>query len=117
MNSWAIYLLSAVALLLLVSPQLAGAVLESRESSDWRNVDGVRAAVDALRPGVMVNLTYGTAPTNDQIELRGLQLSCAYGNGTIVFPSRWPLTNANLTASAHYLIWLSDGQVEVGRTG
>jgi hypothetical protein len=117
LNSWAVYLLSAVALLLLVSPQLTRAVGESRESSDWRNLDGVRAAVDALRPGIMVNLTYGSASTNDPVELKGLKLSCAYGNGTITFPSRWPLPGANLSASAHYLLWLSGGQVQVARTG
>ena len=111
------YLLSAVGLLLLLSPQLTGTVRDSRESSDWRNLDGVRQAVDGLRPGIMINLTYGSMSTVDQVELRDVQFSCSYGNGTVTFPSRWPLPNVNLTASAHYLVWLSGGQVQVSRTG
>jgi len=117
LNSWAVYLLSAVAFLLLVSPQLTGAVRESRESSDWRNLDGVRKALDALSPGVMINLTYGNAPSNDPIELGGYELSCSYGNGTVTFPSLWPLPTTNLTGSSHYLVWLSGGKVQVAQTG
>ena len=111
------YLLSAVSLLLLVSPQLTGATRDSRESADWRNLDGVSTAVNSLRPGMMVNLTYGSLSTGDQIELRGLQFSCSYGNGTLSFSSRWPLPGVNLSASAHYLVWISGGQVEVKPSG
>jgi hypothetical protein len=117
LNSWGVYLLSAVALLLLLSPELTGAVGDSRESADWRNLDGVRAVVDSLHPGLVVNLTYGGGSTSDLVELRGAWLSCSYGNGTLAFPSRWPLPNVTLTAGAMYLVRLSAGRVQVAQTG
>jgi len=64
-----------------------------------------------------MNLTYGNSPTDDPIELDGSQLSCGYGSGTIAFPSLWPLPHENLTASSHYLVWLSAGEVQVAQTG
>jgi hypothetical protein len=117
LNSWAVYLLSALGLLLMVSPQLVGTVHDSRESADWRNLDGVRAAVDALAPGEVINLTYGSMSTSDPIRLAGHQLSCSYGNGTLAFASRWQLPDLNLTASTFYLVWLSGGEVQVARAG
>jgi hypothetical protein len=74
-------------------------------------------AVDSLRPGMVVNLTYGGGSTSDPIRLGGGLFSCSYGNGTLAFPSNWPLPNATLSSSDHYLVWLSAGSVEVAQTG
>ena len=109
--------MAAVALLLVLAPQLIRMVQDSRESADWRNLDGVRAAIDSLRPGLTVNLTYGSMSTGDRVTLGGRQFACSYGDGTITFPSRWQLSNESLSASAHQLLRLTGGLVEVVQTG
>ena len=104
-------------MLLLLTPQLVQTVRDSRESADWRSLDGVRAELDALTPGLVINLSYGTNSSSDLIRLDGNQLSCSYGSGTLTLPSRWPLPDVNLTASSPYVVWLSAGQVQVAPSG
>ena len=111
------YLLSAFALVLLLSPQLTGLVGDSRKGADWRTLDGVRAAVDALRPGVTLNLTYTSISPEDAVRLDGHSFMISYGNGTFSLPSRYVLPNLTLSSSAPHLLWLEGGRVVVTDLG
>jgi hypothetical protein len=117
MNSWGLYIVSSVALVLVIAPQLGSLTRDSREGIDWRNVDGIRSVVNSLGPGVLVNLSFGRTSAEDPVVLRGLSFSCAYGNGTIVLPSRWPLPNMTLLPGHHYRLWLSGEEVQVIEAG
>jgi len=117
MNSWGLYLVTSVALVLVIAPQLGSLARDSREGADWRNVDGIRSVVDSLGPGVLVNLTYGSASADDPVILSGFSFSCNYGNGTIVLPSRWSLPNVTLLPAHHYRLWLSGKEVQVIEAG
>lgn len=117
MNSWGLYLVSAVALVLVLTPQLSGLARASREAADWRFLDGVRAVADSLQPGVVVNLTFSSPLAPDPLQLGAHRLSSDYGGGTISLPSRWALPNATLYPSLHYLLWLSGSRVMVTQTG
>ncbi len=115
LNSWGLYLISAAALVLVLTPHLIGLLGDSRESSDYRAVDGVRAAIDGLHPGVKAEISLGTAGRGDPIVLGGNLVSCDYGGGLVSASSRWPLPNFTLRAAVHYLVWLSQGRVEVAQ--
>jgi hypothetical protein len=117
MNSWGLYLVASVALVLVVAPQLTGLAGDSREGADWRNVDGMRKVVDALGQGDTVNLTFTGAFAADPIVLTGFHIACDYGNGTLVLPSRWALPNTTLLPGHHYRVWLNGGEVQVTETG
>jgi len=112
-----VYLISAAAIVLLLTPELEGLVVESRKGADWRTLDSVRAAVDALRPGVVLNLTYGSLSAQDSVRLSGRLFTISYGNGTFSLPSRWLLPNETLHASVPHLLWLEGGKVVVASPG
>ncbi len=116
-NSWGIYLIASAVLVGIMTPQLMGVAGDSREGADWRCADGVRAALDALRPGVTIVMACESWPGGDPIKLGGTQVSAAYGSGTIVFPSRWRLPNVTLVPSATYRAWLDGAQVQVTPIG
>lgn len=115
MNSWGLYIFASVALVLLFTPQLDGVARDARESADWRNVDGVRAVIDSLRPGVAVLFTYGGSFAPDDVRLGGHLVSCPDGNGTISMPVTWPLPNVTLSPSVRYRLALVLGVVRVTR--
>ena len=105
-----------MALVLLFTPQLGGVARASRESADWRNVDGVRAAIDSLRPGMTALLAYGASGAPDEVNLGGHLVSCADGNGTISMPVPWALPNVTLSPSARYRLTLVLGVVTVTKS-
>jgi hypothetical protein len=113
LNSWGVYLFASLALVLLFTPQLTGIVKDTRVSADWRNLDGVRAAIDSLRPGVALHFSFGVAGVSDSVQLRGQQVSCFDGNGTISMPVVWALPNVTLVPALHYRFSLAQGWVRV----
>ena len=115
LNSWGLYIFASVALVLLFAPQLVGVARVARESADWRNVDGVRAVIDSLSPGVTVLMAYGSPDTLDDIRLGGHLVSCSDGNGTISMPVDWELPNVTLLPSAQYRLVLVLGVVTVSQ--
>ena len=117
LNSWGIYLVAAAALLLGLSPVLAATVADSREGVDYRNTDAVKAVLDALQPGVRAQLSLDPEVYADQIRLGGKAVVCDYPGGTISFSTRWDLSNATLSPSARYEVWLQGGVVQVERDG
>jgi hypothetical protein len=100
-------------LVLLLTPELTGVARASRDSADWRNVDGVRAAIDSLRPGVTALFAFGEGGAADDIRLSGHQISCSDGNGTISMPVTWALPNDTLSPSLQYRLSLADGVLVV----
>jgi hypothetical protein len=117
MDSWGLYLLAAVALVLVLTPQLTGLARYARESADLRYLEGVRAAVDGLRPGIVLSLG-STAPfAPDSIRFEGRQLSSDCGATTLVLYADWPLANATLTPASSYLLQLRGGVVMVTQVG
>lgn len=117
MNSWGVYLLAAAALVGVLAPQLVGVATLSREAADWRCADGVRAAIDTLRPGMSVVLSFGAWPTDDPVRLGGRAVSIDYGNGTVTFPVQWQVPTLTLSPSASYRAWLAGGEVQVTPVG
>ena len=116
-NSWAVYLFAAAALVLLFTPQLVGVARTSRAAADWRDLDGVRAIVDSLRPGIQVRFSFGVARFSDDIALEGHTVSCFVGNGTISMKVLLALPNATLGPAVRYSLSLVGGVVRVGRDG
>jgi hypothetical protein len=106
LNSWGLYIFASVALVLLFTPQLVGVTKDARDSADWRNIDGVRAVIDSLRPGITLLLAYGPSVSPDEVRLGGHLVSCPDGNGTISMPVRWALPNVTLSPSARYRLSL-----------
>jgi hypothetical protein len=104
-------------MVLFMTPQLTSLTRDSREASDWRNVDGVRSVVDALNPGIQVTLTFGSGPGEDPIRLGGHTLSCSYGTGTVTLPSKWALFPTVLLPLHHYHLWLGEGEIQVTEVG
>ncbi len=117
MNSWGLYLVAAVALVLILTPQLTALTRSSREAADWRYMDGVRYAVDSLQPGIAVNLTSFTPFALDPISFHGNEMICDYGRGTVTLTSRWPLPDLVLSPSSHYVLSLAGGKVAVAQAG
>lgn len=116
MNSWGLYIFASVALVLLLTPQLGGVARDARESADWRNVDGVRAIIDSLAPGVTVLFAYGSSASPDRIRLEGHLVSCRDGDGTISMPVAWALPNVTLSPSVRYRLALVGGAVVVTKS-
>jgi len=117
LNSWGLYLIAAGALVGLMSPQLIGVAADSREGTDWRYADGIRAALDSLSPGMTIVLTYGSWPGADPIHLSGRLISVAYGNGTISLSSRWDLPSMTMSPFLSYRAWIAGTEVQVTTIG
>ena len=113
MNSWGVYLVAALALVLVLAPQLSAVTASSRKESDWRYLDGVRQAIDSLEPGVVLNVTFTSPLMTDPVLLSGHALTIDYGSGTLGLSSRWPLPDIALRPSSHYLLSLVGGTVTV----
>ena len=117
MNSWGLYLISAVALVLMLTPQLTALAADSRESSDWRYMDGIREVVNSIQPGVSLNLSLVSPTAPDEIRLSGHHLSCDYGSGTLTMVTDRPLSDVILLPNSHYVLWLGSGTVMVRQIG
>ena len=113
LNSWVLYISGWTALVLLLTPQLAGGAKDARASADWRNVDGVRAVVDSLRPGLAVLLISVSSGSPDEVRLGGHLVSCPDGNGTVTMTVTWALPNITLAPSVLYRLTLASGVVVV----
>lgn len=113
LNSWGVYLFASVALVLVLTPQLAGAAQASRRTSDWRNLDGIRALVDSLRPGEAALFSYGIPGASDAVRLGGREAWCVDGAVTIAEPTLWPLPNFTLAPGTLYRLGVSRGEVTV----
>ena len=111
LNSWWVYLLASAALVLLFTPQLAGVATDSRAVADWRNLDGVRAVIDSLRPGLTLQFSFGAGGFSDSIRLGGHTVSSFDGNGTISMAVVWALPNVTLVPSARNSLSLAQGLV------
>ena len=117
LNSWGVYIVSAVAIVLMLTPQLTALARASRESADWRYLDGVRTMLDSLEPGVAVNLTSPPGFAPDPVHLGGHQMSTSYGTGTLVFNTTWALPSITISPSSNYRLCLCGGEVVVTRIG
>jgi hypothetical protein len=115
LNSWGLYIFASVALVLLFTPQLEGVAKDARESADWRNVDGVRAVIDSLRPGITTLFSYGPSNAPDDVRIAGHLVSCPDGNGSISMPVKWVLPNVTLFPSVQYRLTLVFGTVTVNQ--
>lgn len=115
MNSWGTYLFAAGVLVLLFTPALGRVVTDSREGADLRNLDGLRAVIDALSPGTVAHFSYGVAQVSDSIRLGGRMVACSYGNGTLSEGVTWLLPGATLLPSVQYSLSLVQGAVTVTR--
>ena len=100
-----------------MAPQLSGVAGLSREGADWRCADGVRAAIDSLRPGIQLVTTFGAWPSKDTIQLSGREVSVSYGNGTLRMGVEYELPAMTLVPFATYRLWLAGGSVEVTSLG
>jgi hypothetical protein len=117
LNSWGTYMVAAVALLLMLSPALAGATRDSREGADLRNLDGVREVLSTLQPGVSLLFSFGAWPGSDPLSISGYTLSCSYGGGTIELTSARLLPDITLYPGVQYLAYLGAGEVTVVQAG
>lgn len=117
LNSWGVYVIASAALVLVLSPILIGTANDSREGVDWRNVDAIGTAMDELRPGVTLEISFGSSSSGDVVQLAGHQVSCSYGGGTVSMSSRWTLPEVTLSPSVHYSVWLNGGNVRVAQVG
>ena len=115
LNSWGLYIFASVALVLLLAPQLEGVAGDAREGADWRNVDGVRAVIDSLRPGLTLLFAYGQSGAPDAVRLGGHLVSCSDGNRTISMAVSWALPNITLSPSSQYRLSLASGMVTVSQ--
>ena len=113
LTSWGLYIFASVALVLLLSPDLQGVAKDAREGADWRNVDGIGAIINSLRPGVTLLFAYGQSGAPDAVRLGGHLVSCSDGNRTISMPVLWALPNVTLYPSSQYRFSLASGMVTV----
>lgn len=113
LTSWGLYLLATVALLAIVSPMLSGSVQSARVGADSRNLDGVRAVLDGLRPGMSMTFSFGEGTGSDPIRLEGHQISCTSAVLKMIVPSRWGLPNMILLPSVAYHVQLEGVYVKV----
>jgi len=105
--------MASVALFFLLTPQLAGIAQKSRESSDWRNLDGAGAVVNSLGSGMTLAFLYGIGGVSDPLHLNGHRISCFDGSGTISVAVKWPLPNLTLAPGLNYRLTLVQGEVRV----
>jgi len=117
LNAWGAYLIASAALVGVMAPQLVGLARDSREGADWRIADGVRAAIDALRPGTTIILYLGTLSSIDQVHLEGNSISIASGNGTVALATEWSLSNITLAPSHSYRLSLEGNEVQATQVG
>lgn len=115
LNAWGVYLAASAVLVLIFTPQLAGVARASRAGADWRNLDGVGAVIDSLRPGITLRLHYGIVGTSDSLSIGGHSLSCFDGNATISRAVRWALPNMTLAPGVRYSLSLVQGTVRVAQ--
>ena len=117
LTSWGLYLLAMVALLAIVSPMLSGSVQSARVGADSRNLDGVRAVLDGLRPGMKLTFSFGEASGSDPIRIEGHLISCTSAAGKMAVPSRWGLPSMVLLPSVAYSVELEGVLVKVVGNG
>lgn len=113
LTSWGVYLAASLALLALLSPALASAVHVSREGADLREVEGVRAVLSSLAPGMTVTFSFGSVPGADPVTLAGRSITCSYGPGRVSAASRWTLPTITLLPGVRYSARLGGGTVKV----
>lgn len=77
----------------------------------------MRAAIDGLRPGVTLSLSFGASSAGDPILLSGHTISCSYGRGSISAPSRWLLPSIELFPTVRYSLGLDGSVVKVTSVG
>lgn len=117
LNSWGVYLLAAAVLLTTLYPALSSGASDSREGLDLRNVEGVRAVLMALRPGVAVTFTFGPAEMADAITLSGHDVSSAYGGGVVTLSTPFGLPSVDLFPGVEYVASVEAGNVGVAPAG
>jgi hypothetical protein len=111
LNSWGVYMTAALALLLFLSPALSASARDSREGVDLRNVDGVRAVLSSLQPGVSVRFSFGASASSDPIAVQGHEISSFYGSGYVRASCVCQLPDETLRPAVPYLAYLSGGVV------
>ena len=116
MNSWGVYLLASASLILLFAPTLYKVSNNVRIASDWREVDGVTRVINALRPGMSVQLRLSMNST-DSVRMQGYVVSCDDGSGTLTGRSIWLLPSYTLAHGFSYDLKLDGSRVEVTQTG
>lgn len=115
LDSWGVYAFASVALVLLLTPQLAGVVRLSREGADLRDLDGAGAVIDSLSPGITMVFAFGAPHLSDSLQLGGHAVSCSDGQGTVSVPVRWALPNFTLSPAVQYRLSLVKGTVMVSQ--
>ncbi len=111
LDSWGVYAVSALALTLVLAPSLSSLLTDSRESADLRNVEGVAALIDNLRPGMKLNFSFAGG-VGDAISLGGTTITCAGADHSIALETAWPLQAVVLRPSSRYAFSIDGGMVE-----
>lgn len=115
--SWGSYLLAAGALVLVVSPTLAGTSAYSRSAADLRTLEGVTSVLNGLSPGVSVELWYSPTTSQGMISLSGHQVSYLDGNRSLSNLCRWSLPSMTLSPFRVYIARLQGERVELSPLG
>lgn len=106
-------MVAALALLLLLSPALSTTLKDTREGVDLRNVDGVRAVLSSLQPGVSAAFSFGASASSDPITIRGDDISSSYGSGVVQALCRCALPDETLFPLVTYNAHIAGGSVVV----
>lgn len=117
LNAWGVYMVAALALLLVLSPALTSATRDAREGADLRYLEGVRAVLDSLRPGVTASFSFGASPAGDPVLAGGHTLASSYGSGVVEVRSEASLPNMTLRPATLYVAGVSGGRIVVVQGG
>lgn len=115
--NWGVYLAATLALASFLAPAALGVLGEARENAAASTVSGIRALIDALRPGDSVDLTFASSGTAFLVLTRGNLVGYRLGSSSSFLPCEWTLETATLYASREYLLTLANGTVEVSEVG
>lgn len=113
LTSWGLYLLASTALLVIAAPMVAGSSQAARMSADSRALDGVRAVLDNLRPGMTATLVFWGSTGSDPIRIEGHSITCTFSSGKMTVLSKWELPSVNLQPTVVYSVWLDGDSVRV----
>lgn len=116
LDSWGVYMLSSLALILLVVPSVLGLYGEAVDSGGLRGVAGIREVVDGLEPGMQVLVSYGWDGMPGTVTLEGDSATYAYGSVSFSVVCAWPFQPSVLLPGVEYELHVASGRVEATPT-
>lgn len=115
--SWGAYLGAVLVLGLLMAPHMAEVYADSRTAAETRELAGVRALIDGLRPGTVATFQFGTPAASDSIWMSGHRIGLGNQTGSAWVGCRWALPSVLLAPGQTYTVRLVKGTVEVAVHG